>query len=96
LRQLETDLALFAQLQPNDEEVISALRDMAPQAERPSPGGAPPLNVPIAASQPPETPRAAELRVALVVGISAYQNIAPLTNPVNDARLVAQPLQSLG
>ena len=29
-------------------------------------------------------PAFAEKRVALVIGNSAYQNVAPLTNPVND------------
>ena len=35
-------------------------------------------------------------RVALVVGNSAYKNIAPLDNPSNDARLMAETLGSLG
>ncbi|CAG0973371.1 hypothetical protein BURK2_01428 [Burkholderiales bacterium] len=38
---------------------------------------------------------AAERRVALVVGNAAYAS-APLKNPVNDARAIAQSLQSLG
>ena len=38
----------------------------------------------------------AETRVALVVGNSAYQNVSPLPNPVNDARLVAETLAKLG
>ena len=36
-----------------------------------------------------------EPRVALVVGNSAYQ-VAPLANPVGDARLVAETLRGLG
>jgi Caspase domain/Domain of unknown function (DUF4189) len=39
---------------------------------------------------------AAEKRVALVVGNSAYQNIARLDNPRNDAALMADTLASLG
>jgi TPR repeat protein len=35
-------------------------------------------------------------RVALVVGNSAYRNVAPLDNPTNDAALVAQTLKGLG
>jgi uncharacterized caspase-like protein len=35
-------------------------------------------------------------RVALVVGNSSYANIAPLTNPANDARLMADTLRLLG
>lgn len=35
-------------------------------------------------------------KVALVVGNSAYQNVARLPNPVNDARLVAQTLRGMG
>jgi hypothetical protein len=35
-------------------------------------------------------------RVALVVGNSAYENIAPLDNPRNDARLLATTLAGLG
>jgi hypothetical protein len=39
---------------------------------------------------------AAEKRIALVVGNSAYQNIARLDNPRNDATLIADTLSSLG
>lgn len=38
----------------------------------------------------------AEERVALVVGVSAYQSIAPLANPVSDAKLIAGKLSELG
>jgi hypothetical protein len=38
----------------------------------------------------------ADKRVALIVGNSAYRNIAPLENPSNDARLMADTLRSLG
>jgi hypothetical protein len=41
-------------------------------------------------------PAHAEKRVALVVGNSAYRTVPPLTNPVNDAKLIAETLQSLG
>lgn len=41
-------------------------------------------------------PAAADKRVALVVGNSAYKNITPLGNPGNDARLIADALRSLG
>jgi hypothetical protein len=41
-------------------------------------------------------PAAAEKRVALVVGNSAYQNITRLDNPRNDATLMAETLSSLG
>jgi hypothetical protein len=41
-------------------------------------------------------PAYAEKRVALVVGNSKYTNIAPLRNPANDARLIADTLLSLG
>ncbi len=39
---------------------------------------------------------AAEKRIALVVGNSAYQNITRLDNPRNDATLIAETLGSLG
>lgn len=42
------------------------------------------------------TPARAAERVALVVGNSAYEKISPLTNPVNDATLVANTLRRLG
>ena len=42
------------------------------------------------------TPAWADRRVALVVGNSAYQSVAPLANPANDARLVADTLRTLG
>ena len=35
-------------------------------------------------------------RVALVIGNGAYQHLAPLDNPVADARLMAETLQSVG
>ena len=41
-------------------------------------------------------PAWAEKRVALVVGNSAYESIAPLENPRNDARLIAKTLVGLG
>jgi uncharacterized caspase-like protein len=41
-------------------------------------------------------PASAEKRVALVVGNSAYRNVPPLTNPVNDAKLIAETLRTLG
>src|SRR5436305_14655742 len=39
---------------------------------------------------------AAEKRVALVIGNSAYQNVARLDNPKNDATLIADTLGRLG
>src|ERR1700682_6164856 len=41
-------------------------------------------------------PAAAEKRVALVGGNSAYQNVSPLDNPKNDALLIADTLGRLG
>lgn len=41
-------------------------------------------------------PAAAERRVALVVGNSAYKNITPLDNPSKDASLMAETLSTLG
>ncbi len=41
-------------------------------------------------------PAAAEKRVALVIGNSAYQNVSRLANPKNDAQLVADTLRRLG
>jgi hypothetical protein len=41
-------------------------------------------------------PAQAEKRVALVIGNSAYQNIARLDNPKNDAQLMADTLQRVG
>jgi uncharacterized caspase-like protein len=42
------------------------------------------------------TPALADKRIALVVGNSAYKNVAPLDNPRNDARLMADTLRGLG
>ena len=42
------------------------------------------------------SPAAAEKRVALVIGNSAYQSVPRLDNPKNDALLVADTLQRLG
>jgi uncharacterized caspase-like protein len=41
-------------------------------------------------------PAAADKRVALVVGNSAYRNVPRLDNPANDARLMADTLRSVG
>jgi hypothetical protein len=41
-------------------------------------------------------PVQAERRVALVIGNSAYQHVGRLDNPINDARLMAETLRSLG
>ena len=41
-------------------------------------------------------PAFAEKRVALVLGNSAYQNVAPLTNPVNDGAVMAATLKDAG
>ena len=41
-------------------------------------------------------PALAEKRVALVIGNSAYQNVARLDNPRNDATLMAETLAGLG
>src|SRR4051812_31440521 len=41
-------------------------------------------------------PAAAEKRIALVVGNSAYQNVTRLDNPRNDAALMAETLTGLG
>src|ERR1700751_5286794 len=41
-------------------------------------------------------PAYAEKRVALVIGNSAYEKVARLPNPANDAALVADPLKSAG
>ncbi|HST29028.1 MAG TPA: caspase family protein, partial [Rudaea sp.] len=42
------------------------------------------------------SPAIADRRVALVIGNSAYQNVARLENPRNDALLMAATLQELG
>lgn len=42
------------------------------------------------------SPAAAEKRVALVIGNSAYQHTAPLKNPSNDATDIAEKLRQLG
>ena len=41
-------------------------------------------------------PALAEKRVALVLGNSAYQNVAPLANPVNDSARIASTLKDAG
>src|SRR5450759_853415 len=41
-------------------------------------------------------PAFAGKRVALVLGNSAYQNVAPLPNPVNDGAVIATTLKDAG
>ena len=43
----------------------------------------------------PPTASSPERRVALVIGNAAYQNTAPLTNPINDAQDMARVLKDL-
>lgn len=38
----------------------------------------------------------AENRLALVIGLSAYKSVPPLTNPANDAKLVGEMLEAAG
>ena len=47
--------------------------------------------LPLAARAAPD----AERRIALVIGVSAYQNAPHLTNPVNDARSIGESLRRL-
>jgi len=42
------------------------------------------------------SPASADSRVALVIGNSEYKFVTPLTNPSNDARLIAKTLSDLG
>jgi tetratricopeptide (TPR) repeat protein len=48
------------------------------------------------APQRPQAPAAAERRVALVIGNSAYKNVPLLPNPVRDAAAVAEALRRTG
>jgi hypothetical protein len=41
-------------------------------------------------------PAFAEKRVALVMGNSAYQNVNPLTNPVNDSGAISATFKGAG
>jgi uncharacterized caspase-like protein len=41
-------------------------------------------------------PAFAQKRVALVIGNSAYQNVVPLANPINDAAVIAATLKNAG
>lgn len=41
-------------------------------------------------------PCRAEVRVALVIGVSAYKNVQALANPAKDAHLIAQSLRTTG
>jgi formylglycine-generating enzyme required for sulfatase activity len=41
-------------------------------------------------------PAAADKRVALVIGVSAYKEVKPLRNPANDAKLISETLRGLG
>jgi hypothetical protein len=41
-------------------------------------------------------PARADMRVALVIGNSAYRSVPPLTNPQNDAKLMADTLRGIG
>jgi tetratricopeptide (TPR) repeat protein len=57
-----------------------------------------PATLPQAAPPPPQLPPYAilERRVALVIGMSAYTNVAQLHNPAHDARAIADTFRRLG
>jgi hypothetical protein len=57
--------------------------------------------LPLPRPRPPEREAAAtaistDTRLALVIGNSKYQNLSKLSNPVNDARAVADVLRKMG
>jgi uncharacterized caspase-like protein/Tfp pilus assembly protein PilF len=83
------------QLAPDDKSDRDAqamarqhLAALAPEAAN-APAGAAPVAPPAAAAPPGR-------RIALVIGMSAYANVAPLRNPVSDARAVADAFRRLG
>lgn len=51
---------------------------------------------PPASGTSPAPPQPLGRRIALVIGNGAYQNAPQLTNPANDARLIAQDLRDMG
>ena len=51
--------------------------------------------LPVAADAPRYAALADEQRIALVIGVSAYQNAPHLANPVNDARAIGDSLRRL-
>ncbi|PCI38425.1 MAG: hypothetical protein COB46_11360 [Rhodospirillaceae bacterium] len=84
-----------------DEVQQAWLRPLGPMAAARVKTAAAPVYTPLAVSpsalQLPVTPLMNDVdRYALVIGNSAYQYTAKLPNPVNDARLIAGTLQSLG
>jgi tetratricopeptide (TPR) repeat protein len=55
-----------------------------------------PKSVTAAVPVSPQAPAIPERRVALVIGNGAYANVPALTNPLNDARTVAEALRRVG
>jgi TPR repeat protein len=75
--------------------VVAALQQAAPAPVQPRLDDAPSMRAP-AASVPTHASIAAERRVALVIGNSAYQAVPRLANPANDAAQVAAALKANG
>jgi tetratricopeptide (TPR) repeat protein len=103
-RKRATDRAEITKL---DEKIRSGLADGSASRTAPKPTGplapapkAPPPPAPEEAapapSPTPDVPRPAERRVALVIGNSAYQNVAQLANPGRDATAIAATLREIG
>jgi len=84
-------------LDPNDKYVaLAAGRVQKRLAPRPVPDpkdSAAPAQTSVAAAAAPARP---ETRIALVIGNSAYANVAPLTNARNDAEALAAALRRIG
>jgi uncharacterized caspase-like protein/Flp pilus assembly protein TadD len=87
--QLPADDRMDRDVQAMARERLAAL---APEAANASPAGG---AAPATASAPAAAMRPGR-RIALVIGMSAYANVAPLRNPASDARAVADAFRRLG
>ncbi|MGZ5836534.1 MAG: caspase family protein [Xanthobacteraceae bacterium] len=94
---LDTVRVALAELAQGSNASVAA--NTAVAATTPVPAKATAVATLAPAPAPPPTPAVAavpEKRVALVIGNGAYQNVATLPNPPNDARAVADALRKIG
>jgi len=87
-----SDLELVLRTEPDDNEIIEALRELQ---EAPTVPSSLATNLSTNA-QPSPIFKPQDHRIALVIGNSKYRNAGQLTNSANDARLMADTLRSLG
>jgi hypothetical protein len=81
---------------PHETELSAATTPTTVSTTMPTEVSAPTLTTVSAMTLAPTLRPSGSRRLALVIGNSKYENVAPLANPANDAQLMARTLRDLG